>query len=176
MRFVFVVDPHLAFEDEVDGVAHNCCLYHRLILTCVLIRKRSTEHGYKLSVSFVAEFRVLEQDVKLFLERLKELALHDFDFHVLADLLVEITLPQECVGAMLEVLKSVVPPLLDDLPRNFSVDGKLTTNFNDQIFGNFHHLVGVFSGRDLVADHKALDFLNCHGVEEHTDELQEEDA
>ena len=77
---------------------------------------------------------------------------------------------------MLEVLKSVVPPLLDDLPRNFSVDGKLTTNFNDQIFGNFHHLVGVFSGRDLVAYHEALYFLNCHGVEQHTNELQEEDA
>ena len=77
---------------------------------------------------------------------------------------------------MLEVLKSVVPPLLDDLPRNFSVNGELATNFNNQIFGNFHHLVGVFSGGNFVADHKALDFLNCHGVEEHADKLQEEDA
>ena len=49
----------------------------------------------------------------------------------------------------------------------------MPTDFNDQVLYNFNHVVGVFSWWNFITDHKTLEFLNSHGVEKHSNELEE---
>ena len=105
------------------------------------------------------------------MERLEEIVFHDLNFHVLANVLVELILSQECVGTSLEVFESVMSPVLDDGSGDFSIDWELAANFNDKIFSYFNHLICILSRRNFVGNHKTLNLLDGHRVEKHTHEL-----
>lgn len=46
------------------------------------------------------------------------------------------------------------------------------SDFNDQIFDFFNHIVGILTWSDFFNIHERLNLLNGQGVEEHAYELQ----
>jgi hypothetical protein len=111
----------------------------------------------------------------LFLEGDHKIFLHDTDLHrVLKDVIV-LVFNKERIWGVREVLVGQSLPFANDISWYLPIHGQLPTDLNNQVLNHFDHRVGIFTWQLLVRQHEALHFLDRHRVEEHADELQEQD-
>lgn len=113
----------------------------------------------------------MEQDREFGLERLQKVVLDYLHLHVFRNLLVEFILGQKGIWTMLKVPESILPPLVNNLSRDFFVCWQLSPHFDYEVLDHLYHVVGVFTSWDIVGLHEGLHFLNGHWVEQHADEL-----
>jgi len=75
---------------------------------------------------------------------------------------------------VLEVLQGVDLPSVYFLAAYLGLKWKVPTHLYNQVFYHLHHKVSILSRKNLIANHKKLDFLDGHRVEEHPNKLKEQ--
>jgi len=89
---IFTINTYTPSKNEKDSRANDISLDHAVItfnVVNVLVRKRGSYHSYQFVIGLVAKLGVHKKDVKLLLEGLAKVVLHNLYFHILRDLLVE---------------------------------------------------------------------------------------
>ena len=128
--------------------------------------------SYKFIIGSETKFWILKQDNEMLLELLKQVLLHDLDFHIIWQLIIKVILLKEWVWAQLKVLQSITLPFKNDCSWNLL--WTLFAYLYDEILYHISHMVSILTWRNFLTDHEALHFLNCQWVEEHAYKLEEE--
>lgn len=98
---------HTSFLNKEDARTHRIQFYNAVFLSDMFVAQRGSNHGHELIISFETKFWILEQNVEVLLEALKQVIFDNFNFHVFWDLLIKLIIFQESIRTLLKIIQSI---------------------------------------------------------------------